>query len=408
MRFSIAAKPIMFALAFLLLGCLGAGLSKKEFKVEIQPIDAVLVKDSSDYLLGRSVLKLDGYFVWGASVVEGDDGKFHMIFSLWESGPDHDTFNNSWVLDSKLGYAVSDFPDRDFKFQKIILQGALHDGKPETWDAQMVHNPHLKKFGDRYYLYYIGGMDKGESVAPDLDKRARVQQSLQIGVIGFDSFEDLLQGKFTRPSEPLLSPRTRVKANNVLLPSPPGTEVKPDNLIVVNPSVEFNPDTEEYMLFFKGNIYEPNWKGVHGVATSKSPAGPFTAKDKFIFDVKMPDGTLASAEDPYVWYSKAYGRFFAVVKDFTGRISGGNPKDLAILESKDGLDWTLGANPQFMKPEITLADGSKQKLNRLERPQFLVDKKGIPRYLYAASAVADVNGKKDGSSFNIHIPLKID
>ncbi len=407
MKLSKITRPITFVLVTLLFGCLGASAPKKNLQVEPQPVAAALVKGESDYLLGPSVLKLDGYFVWGASVVQGDDDKYHMIFSLWESGPETDVFNNSWVLESKLGYAVSDYPDRDFKFQKIVLKGARYDGNPDAWDAQGVHNPHLKKFGDKYYLYYIGGHDLGETVAPDLDKRNRVQQNQQVGVIEFDSFEDLLQGKFVRPSEPLLSPRTRVKEKNVLLPSPPGTKAKPDNLIVVNPSVDYNPNTGEYMLFFKGNIYEPSWKGVHGVATSKSPTGPFVAKDQFIFDIKMPDGSFASAEDPYVWYSKAYGRFFAVVKDFTGRLSGGNPKDLAILESKDGLDWTLGQYPQFLKPEITLMDGTKQKLSRLERPQLLLDKKGIPRYLYAAAAVDNVNGKKDGSSFNVHIPLKI-
>ncbi|GAA0879236.1 hypothetical protein GCM10009119_22040 [Algoriphagus jejuensis] len=406
MRFS---KNTSFGitLSVILLACLAAGMPDKQLRVEPKPVAATLVKGESDFLQGPSVLKLDDYFVWGATVVQGEDGKYHMVFSLWESGPEHEPFNNSWVLESKLGYAVSDYPDRDFKFQKIILKGAHYDGNAATWDAQSVHNPHLRKFGDKYYLYYIGGRDAGEGVAPDLDQRARVQQSLQIGVIEFSSFEDLLAGRFERPAEPLLSPRSRVKANQVLLPSPPGTEVKPDNLIVVNPSVDYNPNTGEYMLFFKGNIYEPHWKGVHGVATSKSPTGPFVAKDQFIFDVKMPDGSFASAEDPYVWYSKAYGRFFAVVKDFTGRISGGNPKDLAILESKDGLDWRLGEYPQFLKPEVTLADGSLQKLNRLERPQLLVDKRGIPRYLYAAAAVDNVNAKKDGSSFNIHIPLKI-
>lgn len=407
MKFSFSIKPFQFLLTVLLLGCLGVSTPKKQLRVESKPVAASLAKGESQYLEGPAVLKLDGYFVWGASVLQGKDGKYHMVFSLWESGPERDVFNNSWVLESKLGYAVSDYPDRDFKFQKIVLKGALHDGDQASWDAQTVHNPHLRQFGDKYYLYYVGGRDAGEKVAPDLDRRSRVQQSLQIGVIEFSSFEDLLAGKFERPTEPLLSPRTRVKADQVLLPSAPGTEVKPDNLIVVNPSVDYNQNTGEYMLFFKGNIYEPHWKGVHGVATSKSPMGPFVPKDNFIFDVKMPDGSFASAEDPYVWYSKAYGRFFAVVKDFTGRISGGNPKDLAILESQDGIDWKLGEYPQFLKPEITLADGSLQKLSRLERPQLLLDKKGIPRYLYAAAAVDNVNGKKDGSSFNVHIPLKI-
>jgi hypothetical protein len=61
--------------------------------------------------------------VWGGSVIKGEDHKYHMLFSLWESGPGTENFSNSWVLESKIGYAVSDYPDRDFKFQKIVLQG---------------------------------------------------------------------------------------------------------------------------------------------------------------------------------------------------------------------------------------------------------------------------------------------
>ncbi len=407
-RMAFYLKTLLIAVLFTLPGSQHSHSPKKELLVEPLPVKAVLKKERhSEVLTGPSILQVEGYFVWGASVVRGGDGKYHMVFSLWESGPDRDNFNSSWVLESKLGYAVSDYPDRDFRFQKIVLKGALHEGRPDAWDAQMAHNPHLKKFGDKYYLYYIGGRDMGEQVAPDLDKRSRVQQSLRIGVIAFDSFEDLVRGNFERPSEPLLSPRTRVKANQVLLPSPAGTEPKPDNLIMVNPSVDFNPKTGEYLLFFKGNIYEPNWKGVHGLAVGPTPTGPFVPKDQFIFDVRMPDGSFASAEDPYVWYSAKHRQFFAVVKDFTGRLSGGGPKDLALLKSKDGILWELPRHSQFMKPQVTLENGNLQRLDRLERPQLLLDSKGIPQYLYCAAAVTDVNGKTDGSSFNIQIPLKI-
>lgn len=401
------SRPFLFltVLGFSML--LGACRCYAQMAVSTQPVQATLKVSEPKMLTGPSVLSVPGYFVWGGSVIKGDDGRYHMIFSLWESGPDRDNFNTSWVLESKFGYAVSDYPDRDFKFQKIVIKGALHEGRPDAWDAQMVHNPHLRKFGDHYYLYYIGGKDPGQQVAPDLDKRTRVQQSLQIGVIEFTSFEDLLQGKFTRRNEPLLSPRTRVKANQVLLPSPTGTVAKPDNLVVVNPSVDFNPKTGEYMLFFKGNIYEPYWKGVHGVAVSTSPSGPFVPRDEFIFDVRMSDGTLASTEDPYVWYSKDHGMFFAIVKDFTGRVSGGNPKDLALLQSVDGIEWTLGEQALFMKPEVKLTNGTIQKLDRLERPQLLLSEGGIPLYLYCAASVVDVNGRKDGSSFNLQIPLEI-
>ncbi|WP_339869995.1 glycoside hydrolase family protein [uncultured Algoriphagus sp.] len=385
-----------------------SGIATAQFQVKPLPVQAVLKQgEENQFLDGPSTLKLKDYFVWGGSVVKGKDGKYHMLFALWESGADKEEFNKSWVLESKIGHAISDYPDRDFEFQKIILRGARYDGNVDAWDAQGVHNPHVKEFDGSFYLYYIGGKDPGEQTAPDVDKRNRVQQSQQLGVIKFDSFEDLEAGKFTRPTEPLLSPRTRVKPNQVVNPSPEGTVAKPDNLIVVNPSVDYNPKTKEYMLFFKGNIYEPSWKGVHGVATGPTPVGPFTARDEFIFDVRMPDGKIASTEDPYVWFSTKYDCFFAVVKDFTGTVAKSEKKVLAILKSEDGIKWEITSEPLFMKREVTLENGEILHLDRLERPQLLLSDDGIPLYLYCAAAVENVNDKKDGSSFNIQIPLAV-
>ncbi|UZD24392.1 glycoside hydrolase family protein [Algoriphagus halophytocola] len=401
-------KPILLPIAVFCMLLFGSSQVAAQFQVSPLPVDAKLQQAGESSLLdGPSVLNLQDYFVWGGSVVQGKDGKYHMLFALWESGPDQEAFTNSWVLESKIAYAVSDFPDRDFSFQKIILKGARYDGNEDAWDAQGVHNPHVKEFEGSYYLYYIGGRDPGEKVAPDVDKRNLVQQSQQMGVIKFDSFEDLVNGDFERSEQPILSPRTRVKSSNVVNPSPPGTEAKPDNLIVVNPSVDYNPHTKEYMLFFKGNLYDPVWKGVHGVATGPTPMGPFTTKDEFIFDIRMPDGKLASAEDPYVWFSSKYDCFFAVVKDFTGTVARSEKKVLALLQSKDGIKWETTSHPLFMKREVTLKSGETIRLDRLERPQLLLSEEGIPLYLYCAAAVDPVNQKNDGSSFNLQIPLGI-
>lgn len=376
-------------------------------KIDAKKVDAMLC---SNEILGASILQIPNYFVWGASVIQGDDGKYHMLFSLWESGTKGGSFVKDWVLESKIGYAVSDYPDRDFKFQKIILKGTRYQGDNLSWDAQMVHNPHIKKINGRYYLYYIGSKDPGiqakGSTGENLDQRSRVQQSICIGVLEFDNFKDLLSGNFIRPKQPLLSPRTRVKPDNIVNGSPIGTMAKPDNIIVVNPSVVFNPKTQKYMLYFKGNVYEQHWKGVHGVAIGESPKGPFKPLDHIVFDVRMPDGTLASTEDPYVWYSQKLNQFMAIVKDFTGRLTG-HKKTLALLTSEDGISWELNESPLFMDRKLYLLDGSVVLVDRLERPQLLLSEEGIPQYLYAAGAVGNVNPKNDGSSFNVQIPLEV-
>jgi hypothetical protein len=369
----------------------------------------VLAVVDGDILTGPSALNDPDRFVWGGSVVKGDDNKYHMLYATWECGDSLPAFSDSWVLHSKIAYAVSDYPDRDFKFQKIVLQGRALEGEPEAWDAQMVHNPHLKLFDGKYYLYYGGGKDPGiqpeGSPGEHLNKRNRVQQSQCIGVVEFESIEDLLNGNYKRSTTPLLAPRTRVKPDNIVDPSPDGTEPKPDNIIVVNPSVVQRPSDGKYLLYFKGNVYNPGWRGVHGVAMGDSPAGPFTATDHFVFDIRNEDGTIASGEDPYVWYHHSHERFYVVFKDFSGRITEGKP-GLAQLESRDGIHWRRPANSFFMKKELVLNSGESIQVTHLERPQLLIDNHGNPTVLYAACSLVDIGSRKDGASFNVHIPLK--
>ncbi|MBR8537812.1 glycoside hydrolase family protein [Carboxylicivirga sediminis] len=380
---------------------------QQSIQIHPLPVDAFI---DGDILKGPSALNDPNRFIWGGSVLKGDDGRYHMIYNTWECGDSIPQFTDSWVLHSKLGYAVSDYPDKGFEFQKIILQGRRFGGDTDAWDAQMVTNPHLKKFNGKYYLYYVGSKEPGVqpegSKGENLNQRNRVQQMQCIGVIEFDCFEDLLASNFKRPNTPILSPRTRVKADNVVNPSPEGTVAKPDNIIVVNPSVVQRPSDGKYLLYFKGNIFDPHWKGVHGVAIADSPLGPFQPSDNVIFEVMMDDGKIASAEDPFVWYHQRSERFYAVIKDFSGQITGVEP-GLAMLESKDGINWPQPANPFFMKKELQLKSGEMVKVNRLERPQLLLDEAGNPMVLYAACSLVNINPRQDGASFNIQIPLNI-
>ncbi len=75
--------------------------------------------------------------------------------------------------------------------------------------------------------------------------------------IEFESMDDLLAGRFKRFDQPLLSPRTWVVNVEIMNPSPPDTIAGPDNLICVNPAVVFRPSDKKYLLYFKGNIYDP-------------------------------------------------------------------------------------------------------------------------------------------------------
>ena len=410
MRISILSSCLLIIASIFVFS--SQGYSQDNFGISLKPVDANMdTINKIPMLTGPSVLMNKNKLIWGGSVIKGDDGMYHMFFSTWNSEPGNLTFGNSWVLNSEIGYAVSKYPDREFKIRKIILRGRNYDGDSTAWDSQMVHNPHIKKFKNKYYLYYIGSFDPGKqpkgSPGESLNKRNRVQQVQKIGVIEFEKFSDLLSGNFKRPEKPLLSPRTRVKKKDVVNPSAEGTIAKPDNIIVVNPSVTYRPSDKKYLLYFKGNWYDPQWRGVHGVAISDTPTGPFETMDAIIFDIRMPDGRIASAEDPYVWYYKKYNYFYAIVKDFSGKLTGNEP-GLALLKSKDGIVWEKPGSPTYINKEVTLRDGSKLKLAHLERPQLLLDSNGTPLVLYSACSVVSPFNFKNTGCFNIQIPLFID
>lgn len=74
--------------------------------------------------------------------------------------------------------------------------------------------------------------------------------------------------------------------------------------------------------------------------------------------------------------------------------------DPDLWESADGANWKLAQHPLVATPEVTWANGQRQKLKALERPQVLLDS-GKPIALFCAAAE---DSGRDGS-FNIQIPL---
>lgn len=372
------------------------------YRVAAEPAEITVEhRDGHAVVSGAGAFQVPGHFVWGASAIQGDDDRYYLIYSAPPTGVY--PFDPAWVLGSKMGVAVSDRPDGGFRNLGFFLNQDGLRSDHSAWDAQTVMNPHVRKFGDKYYLYYVGGGELGADHT--LTLRERIQQSLRIGVIAFDSFADLVAGKFERSGVPLLAPRTRVKPGRIAEPSPEGTQPMPDNIIVVNPSVVYRPSDGKYLLYFKGNVYDPTWRGVHGVAIGESPAGPFVPLDREVFTVTPADGSKSSAEDPYVWYCARDKQFYAVFKDFTGAFTRGEPC-LAVMQSADGIEWTLPAQSLFMKKQLVLPGGEVLKVARLERPQLLTDTQGVPQVLYSACAVDEVNGRTDGGSFNVQIPLR--
>lgn len=396
-------KIYMLWLCFFVMGVQGQN------RYEAEAVDLTLTpKGNSVFANGFSGFSLDNHFVWCGSAIRAvEDGKYYLFYSAMDAGPQFPAFVEAWLLGSKIGVAMSDSPFGGYRNIGFVYNKDGYAPDTSTWDAQTTSNTHIKRFNGKYYLYYCGSVDPGEGafIKGELNRSQRIQQNQKLGVLCFNTIEELLAGKYTCNEAPLLIPRTRVKADNILNPSPEGTITKPDNIIMVNPAVVYRPSDKKYLLFFKGNVYDPTWRGVHGVAISDSPEGPFTVMDDYVFEFKNENGQKLNAEDPYVWYHKEDGLFYAIFKDFTGSFTKGQP-GLAFMYSVDGIHWELPAESLFMKKEIVLKNGEHIAVDRLERPQLFIDEAGEPIVLYAACSVGPLNMKRDGSSFNIQIPIK--
>jgi hypothetical protein len=131
-----------------------------------------------------------------------------------------------------------------------------------------------------------------------------------------------------------------------------------------------------------------------------APLAALHAAEPRVFDITAfgAKGVMFAAEDPFIW--RGADRYWAVVKDNEGNFTH-RGYSLALWESADGFDWKLAQHPLVATPEVRWADGRKQKLNALERPQVLFEN-GQPIALFCAAAEKP---GRDGS-FNIQIPLK--
>ncbi|MBS1794420.1 MAG: hypothetical protein JSS81_11230 [Acidobacteria bacterium] len=244
-----------------------------------------------------------------------------------------------------------------------------------------------------------------------------------------------------------------------------------DGQMTHNPAIRKYGDT--YLLFYTGTTYKgarpsaTNPVGetdalkleAHrgeriGLATSKSPYGPWTRLDKPILDtvpnsweqylvsnaapVVMKDGKVRlyykgveklrvnaiglaiadcptceykrvsdkplnmgiGAEDPFIWQEN--GKFKALMLDHDRRYS--PDKEIFYAVSDDGLKWRVPRKAIAVSRNVRFADGSVKKMSSTERPHVLIEN-GRPTYVFFATGET-IDGKR--YTWNMVIPLKKD
>lgn len=312
------------------------------------------------------------YYIWCGAMIRGDDGKYHLYYSRWPRRLGH----NAWVTHSEVAYAIADSPTGPFRHVNVALRAR---GKA-FWDGLCTHNPTILRVGEKYYLYYMGNTGDDQPMTT-LNWTHRNNQRIGVAVAESPA------GPWQRFDSPIVGVSDDPNA--------------PDSLVATNPTVARRPDGGFLMIYKAVGRQRPLPFGgpvVHLTATADSPTGPFTKQLKPIF---ITPGVDFPAEDPFAWYDYAARRYYAVVKDNNGHFTHAG-KSLALWESPDGFAWKLAPNPLVSTTEVTWANGTKQKLNSLERPQLLFAPDGTPAVLLCAS---DESPERP-HSYNIRIPLR--
>lgn len=325
--------------------------------------DDLRLYDSFQPLSSDNIFKTEGYYNWGASIIKGDDGKYHLFYSRWDKKY---TFYG-WLTHSEVAHATSKSPTGPWKFKETVLKGA----RKNNWDAITAHNPKIKYFEGKYYLYYVS-TNLGDSyiTEEELVKTSKVGYShpnwkiLRTNQRTGVAVSNSINGPWKRLDQPLIEPSG------------------PIITLTVNPAIDKGKDGK-YYLIVKGD--KPNATGFvrnQAIAISDSPVGPFKMQEKPVID-------YIDTEDMSMWYDAERERFYGVFHAHTF---------IGLVTSADGINWTK-ANEHVLKlKNVEMEDGSFLKPDRMERP-FIFSEDGKPTVLSLAV-------KKGDESYTIFIPIK--
>ena len=325
--------------------------------------DVLFFKDRLQPVNGDNIFKTDGYYNWGPSIITGKDGKYHLFYSRWNKKYKF----SGWLTQSEVAHAVSKTPSGPWKFKEVVLQGR-RGGK---WDAITAHNPKIKFFEGKYYLYYIA-TNLGDKTYTEDDliqwgylsgltdeNRKTLRSNQRTGVAVSNS----INGPWTRMDRPLIEPSG------------------PITTLTVNPAIERGKDGKYYLIVKGDKPNENRFIRNQAIAISDAPTGPFTIQEKPVID-------YLDTEDMSMWYDKNHDCFYGVFHAHTF---------LGMVSSPDGVNWNKATEYVLMPKNISLADGDNIVPDRMERP-FVYVENDEPEVL--AMAV-----KKGDESYIVSVPV---
>lgn len=249
----------------------------------------------------------------------------------------------------------------------------------------MTHNPCLLAADGQFYLYYTGNHGpaawKPDRIATETEWwEHRDNQRIGVATAPHPS------GPWTRRDHPLI-------------------DVGPETGygIVNLPCVMKRPDGK-YLMVYKTLAPGPGRTG-GGVfqypALAETPLGPFRRHARPMIDKskRFKEKITFNLDDHFEWFQD--GKYYAIVKDQNPPFLTRYERCLLLLESPNGLDWDLAAQPLVTDFHLRWDDGSASRFERLEMPKLYLED-GKPKVLFLAS----LPETKSAVSFNLALPLR--
>lgn len=325
--------------------------------------------------------QMEGYWVWGSSVIKGEDNLYHMFVSRW---PQHLPFHPGWMIASEIVHALADRPEGPYRFSEVALpaRGAQY------WDGRSTHNPKITKYKDTHVLFYMGSthpfadVKAGDKLAPESEYAAVGRSNKRIGIATSKS----PFGPWERRDAPVLD----AKPNTFY------------SFLTSNPAPWIHEDGS-VLLLFKSRAYKdtfPYHSSMHiGVAKAPHYEGPYTVVvDQPIFGVDR----VGEVEDPTIW--KTDSGYHLLVKDQRGSVTGQTHAGIQAV-SQDGIQWKLCDHPIAYTKTVRWDDGTVETMGRLERVWALLEN-GIVTHLFFATMEGSGGLNESTRSWNIVIPLR--
>ncbi|MCX6309234.1 MAG: glycoside hydrolase family protein [Bacteroidia bacterium] len=332
----------------------------------IQPINNVDNLNLTEKIVpitASAIFRDSLYYQWCSSIIKDEKGIYHLFYSRW---PKKVGFNG-WLTHSEIALATATSLGGPYTYKETVL-------KRQAGNKNFIcfHNPKIKKFGKKYYLYFIstnnGNDELSEDTLASIAKNGgknKYWSALRNNQRTYVAVSNGLNGTWKMVDKPLLEPSFPIAH------------------VTVNPDVE-QDENGTYFLVVKGDkVNSEKWKLIQVIATSKSPLGPFLIQPKPMFDE-------ISTEDVSIWRDQNNRQFYAIFHAHGGNFIG-------LLTSPDGLNWVKATNYEVCKKEIRFNDGTVLKPDRMERP-FVFQENGVPASL-------SFGVKQGDDAYIVFIPL---